>query len=221
MDNTFDGKKDEEIIDLVHSGNDAAMEYLLNKYKNMVRGKAKALFIIGGDRDDLIQEGMIGLYKAIRDFNPEKKTSFATFAELCTARRIYSAISMSQTKKNQPLNNYISIDGAVNDTENSSGDGIRLEDKAVLDNNPEELLINREDTSDVEKRLMKALSSLEKKVLLLYLKDYSYEQIGKELDCSVKTIDNAIQRIRKKLWISTSAAGNGKPYRRVRNNPER
>ena len=183
---------DEEIILLIRNGEEPALEYLLNKYKNLVRGKANTLFLIGGEREDLIQEGMIGLYSAIRDFDEEKNTSFYTFAELCTTRRMYTAISASMRQKNQPLNDYISFDGQENSEIASDIKGTRNE-------NPEELMIHRENMEFIEKRLRDILSPLERSVLSLYLENYNYEQMSRQLNRSVKAVDNAIQRIRKKL----------------------
>lgn len=183
---------DEEVIQLIRNGDEPALEYLLNKYKNLVRGKANTLFLIGGEHEDLIQEGMIGLYSAIRDFDEERNASFHTFAELCTTRRMYTAINASMRQKNQPLNDYISFDGQENGEITSDIKGTRNE-------NPEELMIHRENMESIEKRLRDILSPLERSVLSLYLENYNYEQMSRQLNRSVKAVDNAIQRIRKKL----------------------
>ena len=192
---------DEEIIALIKQNNSDAMDYMLNRYKNLVRNKAKALFLIGGDKDDLIQEGMIGLYKAIRDFNPQKDNTFHNFADLCISRQIYTAIKASNRKKNLPLNTYVSLyTPAFNEN-------IDIEDKASLVDlmtenkfsNPEDLVIDKESTSMLEYELVRHLSQFEKSVLDLYLLDNSYLQIADILKKEPKSIDNALQRIRLKL----------------------
>ncbi len=192
---------DEEIIGLIRNDDRMAMDYLIGKYKNLVRKKAKALFLIGGDRDDLIQEGMIGLYKAIRDYQKEKEASFMTFADLCVSRQMYTAIKNSNTKKNQPLNNYISIDSSGYSEESEQSEALRfVETIAHARNmNPEELFIDKENTSYLEESLMGRLSDFEKEILTLYLQDYSYGRIAEVLKKEPKAIDNALQRIKRKL----------------------
>jgi RNA polymerase sporulation-specific sigma factor len=166
----YNAMPDEEIVSLIQAGDGSAMDYLFEKYKYLVRNKAKALFLIGGDKDDLIQEGMIGLYKAIRDYNKDRQSSFFNFADLCISRQIYSAIKVSNRKKNIPLNT-----------------------------NPEELVIDKENTSMIEYELVRRLSDLEKKVLSLYMQDLKYVQIAEVLGKEPKTIDNALTRIKTKL----------------------
>ena len=197
----YDQLSDEEIINRIQEGDQPAIDYILEKYKHMVRNKAKALFLIGGDRDDLIQEGMIGLYKAIRDFNAGKDNSFFNFADLCISRQIYSAIKASNRKKNIPLNTYISLYSPAY-SENSENE----EKEALVDiihqkhvSNPEELVIDKENTSMIEYELVRRLSDLEKKVLTLYMQDLKYVQIAEVLEKEPKTIDNALTRIKKKL----------------------
>ena len=177
------------------------MDYMLNRYKNLVRKKAKALYLIGGDKDDLIQEGMIGLYKAIRDYNPEMDSLFFSFADLCISRQIFSAIKASNRKKNLPLNTYVSLDTPAyienTDTdEKASLVDLMYENKG---SNPEELVIDKESTSMLEYELVRHLSGFEKDVLDLYLQDYSYLQIADKLQKEPKSIDNALQRIKAKL----------------------
>ncbi len=200
-DKRYEDISDEEIIALIRMDDRMAMDYLIGKYKNLVRKKAKALFLIGGDRDDLIQEGMIGLYKAIRDYQKEKAATFLTFADLCVSRQMYSAIKTSNTKKNQPLNNYISIDTSAYSEENENTDTITyVANIAHARNmNPEEMLIDRENTRYIETKLMERLSDFEKDILTLYLKDLNYSQIAKILKKEPKAIDNGLQRIKKKL----------------------
>ena len=200
-DKRYEDISDEEIIALIRMDDRIAMDYLIGKYKNLVRKKAKALFLIGGDRDDLIQEGMIGLYKAIRDYQKEKAATFLTFADLCVSRQMYSAIKTSNTKKNQPLNNYISIDTSAYSEENENTDTITyVANIAQARNmNPEEMLIDRENTKYLETKLMERLSDFEKNILTLYLKDLNYSKIARILKKEPKAIDNGLQRIKKKL----------------------
>jgi RNA polymerase sporulation-specific sigma factor len=197
----YDEMTDEEILILIQEGDQIALDYIMEKYKYLVRSKAKALFLIGGDKDDLIQEGMIGLYKAIRDYRSDKDNSFFNFADMCISRQIYSAIKASNRKKNIPLNTYISLYTPIN---RESGDG---EDKEVLVDiiyqkyvlNPEELVIDKENTSMIEYSLVRRLSNLEKQVLSLYMQDLKYQQIAEVLGKEPKTIDNALTRIKMKL----------------------
>jgi len=192
---------DEEIVSLVHAGDNQAMDYMFEKYKHLVRNKAKALFLIGGDKDDLIQEGMIGLYKAIRDFQKDKQSSFFNFADLCISRQIYSAIKAYNRKKNIPLNTYISL---YTPLAGENGDDIDKE--TLVDiifqekrSNPEDLVIDKENTSMIEYELVRRLSDLEKKVLYLYMQDLKYVQIAEVLGKEPKVIDNALTRIKTKL----------------------
>lgn len=197
----YDTLSDEEILQMVQNGDKSAVDYLMEKYKYLVRSKAKALFLIGGDKDDLIQEGMIGLYKAIRDYQPDKDNSFFNFADLCVSRQIYSAIKASNRKKNIPLNTYISIYapayGDNNDTEEKEELVDIIHGKYV--SNPEELVIDKENTSMIEYELVRRLSGLEKQVLALYMQDLKYVQIAEVLKKEPKTIDNALTRIKTKL----------------------
>lgn len=197
----YDNLSDEKIVIRIQEGDQPAIDYLLEKYKYLVRGKAKALFLIGGDKDDLIQEGMIGLYKAIRDFRTDKDNSFFTFADLCISRQIYSAIKASNRKKNIPLNTYISLYAPAYGENSDSEEKETLVDiiyrKYV--SNPEELVIDKENTSMIEYELVRRLSNLEKRVLHLYMQDFKYVQIAKSLGKEPKTIDNALTRIKTKL----------------------
>ncbi|SHJ00158.1 RNA polymerase sporulation sigma factor SigH [Parasporobacterium paucivorans] len=189
---------DEKLLELLRMGNDEIMDYLLEKYKNMVRKKARAMFLVGGDTDDLIQEGMIGLYKAIRDFRSDKDASFSSFANLCINRQIYTAINASQRKKHAPLNGYISFDGSGNfekDESNSIMEAVSL----CRMSNPEEILIDKENTERIELEIEKRLSSFEKEVLRLYMEGSNYNEIAEQIDKSPKSIDNALQRIKAKV----------------------
>lgn len=189
---------DEEIVALVRDGaDDAAIEYLINKYKNFVRAKARSYFLIGADREDIIQEGMIGLYKAIRDFRHDKLASFRAFAELCITRQIITAIKTATRQKHMPLNSYVSLNKPIYDEES---------DRTLLDvlsgvkvTDPEELIINQENFSDIESKMGEFLSDLEWKVLMYYLEGKSYQEIADDLDRHVKSIDNALQRVKRKL----------------------
>ncbi|MHB8131702.1 MAG: RNA polymerase sporulation sigma factor SigH [Mobilitalea sp.] len=192
---------DEDIVNRIQNGDQPAIDYLLEKYKYLVRSKAKALFLIGGDKDDLIQEGMIGLYKAIRDYRSNKDNSFFNFADLCISRQIYSAIKASNRKKNIPLNTYISLYtpayGDNSDTEEKEALVDIIHQKYV--SNPEELVIDKENTSMIEYELVRRLSDLEKQVLGLYMQDLKYIRIAEVLGKEPKTIDNALTRIKTKL----------------------
>ena len=190
-------RTDEELALLAQQGDDAALEYLLNKYKNFVRFKARSYFLIGADHEDIVQEGMIGLYKAIRDFKPEKLSSFRAFAELCITRQIITAIKTATRQKHIPLNSYVSLNKPIYDDES---------DRTLLDvitegrvANPEDMLISQEDVGLIEDRIGQMLSSLEREVLSAYLDGKSYQEIAQELDRHVKSIDNALQRVKRKL----------------------
>jgi RNA polymerase sporulation-specific sigma factor len=192
---------DEEIVSRIQAGDCPAMDFLLEKYKFLVRNKAKALFLIGGDKDDLIQEGMIGLYKAIRDYKADKQSSFFSFADLCISSQIYTAIKASNRKKNIPLNTYISIYTPLNGENGESSEKETLVDIMFKDSvlNPEELVIDKENTSMIEYELVRRLSDLEKSVLNLYMQDLKYVEIAKVLDREPKVVDNALTRIKTKL----------------------
>ena len=180
---------DEELIARLRSGETEISDYLMEKYKGFVRKKARTMFLIGGETDDLIQEGMIGLFKAVRDFQPDKEASFATFARMCIDRQIYSAIQNSNRQKHQPLNSYVSLN---QEDENSPIWELSAE-------NPETIIIDQETTQDLKKKISDYLSPMENKVLDLYLKGTGYVEIGGILNKSPKSIDNALQRIRAKI----------------------
>lgn len=197
VENEYDIKADEDIIEAVREGDSAALEYLIHKYKNFVRAKARSYFLIGADREDIVQEGMIGLYKAIRDFRSDKLASFKAFAELCITRQIITAIKTATRQKHIPLNSYISLDKPIYDEDS---------DRTLLDvicgpkvTDPEELMINKEEFSGLEDKMGEILSELERKVLMLYLDGRSYQEIAVDLNRHVKSIDNALQRVKRKL----------------------
>ena len=188
---------DEELVDHAKGGDDRAAEFLITKYRNFVRVKAKAYFLIGADREDIIQEGMIGLYKAIRDFRRDKLSSFRAFAELCITRQIITAIKTATRQKHIPLNSYISLNKPIYDEDS---------DRTLLDvissikvSDPEELVINQEASATMRERIRKNLSELECKVLTAYLEGKSYQEMANELNRHVKSIDNALQRVKRKL----------------------
>lgn len=185
----FDGISDEELISRMRSGESGISDYLMEKYKGMVRKKARAMFLIGGDSDDLIQEGMIGLFKAVRDYQAGKDASFQTFARICVDRQIYSAIQNSNRQKHQPLNSYVSLS---QEDENGCFDEVWAE-------NPESIIIDQENTRNLEKEIYEKLSPMERKVLEYYMDGCSYAKIAEILGKTPKSIDNALKRIRKKI----------------------
>ncbi|GGH85442.1 RNA polymerase sporulation-specific sigma factor [Pullulanibacillus pueri] len=189
--------EDEDIVSRVHEGDLHALEYLINKFKNFVRAKAKSYFLIGADREDVIQEGMIGLYKAIRDYKGDKLSTFRAFAELCITRQMITAVKTATRQKHIPLNSYVSLDKPIYDEES---------DRTLLDvicaskiADPMEMIINQEKHDDIEIKMSEILSDLERKVLMLYLDGRSYQEISVDLKRHVKSIDNALQRVKRKL----------------------
>lgn len=188
---------DEEIVLKAKGGNKLAQEKIINKYEQFVRNKAKSYFLIGADKEDIYQEGMIGLYKAIRDFNPEKLTSFKGFAELCITRQIITAIKTATRQKHIPLNTYVSLNKPMYEEESDRTLLDVIEGLTVSD--PEELIIGREEVNHIEKEISKVLSELELEVLMSYLDGKTYQEIACDLDRQAKSIDNALQRVKKKL----------------------
>ncbi|NLY10140.1 MAG: RNA polymerase sporulation sigma factor SigH [Firmicutes bacterium] len=195
----YESMTDEEIVEYAREGSEIALEFLINKYRNFVRAKARSYFLIGADREDIIQEGMIGLYKAIRDFKADKLASFRAFAELCITRQIITAIKTATRQKHIPLNSYVSLNKPIYDEES---------DRTLLDiisgtkvTDPEELLISHEEFMDIENKMSEFLSELEWKVLMAYLEGKSYQEIADELSRHVKSIDNALQRVKRKLEL--------------------
>ena len=188
---------DEQIVEMSHNGDSAAEEYLLDKYKNFVRSKARSYFLVGADHEDIVQEGMIGLYKAIRDYRPDKLSSFRAFAELCITRQIITAIKTATRQKHIPLNNYVSLNKPLYDEES---------DRTLLDviiegrtSDPEEMIINMENVGNIRAKISEVLSGLEQEVLNAYLDGRSYQEIAESLGRHVKSIDNALQRVKRKL----------------------
>lgn len=200
MENSYDNISDEELIVRLKDGEATITDFIMDKYKNLVRSKAKAMFILGADNEDLIQEGMIGLFKAIRDYDSGRDASFFTFADLCISRQMYTAVQASGRKKHAPLNSYISLYSATFGSEGEESDmelvNILASDK---EKNPEEMLIDKENLEVLENRIDKELSGFEKQVLDLHLTGMSYVQIAKVLGKDEKSTDNALQRIKGKL----------------------
>jgi RNA polymerase sporulation-specific sigma factor len=193
----FEQFSDEELIEQVHLGNTDALDFLITKYRLFVKAKARSYFLIGADKEDIIQEGMIGLYKAIRDFRGDKLSSFRAFAELCITRQIITAIKTATRQKHIPLNSYVSLDKPIydEDSERTLMDVIT----SPVSENPEHLMINREEYSHLAQKMGEVLSELEQQVLTRYLEGQSYNEISEELNRHVKSIDNALQRVKRKL----------------------
>lgn len=188
---------DELIVKMAKQGDDIALEFIIRKYKNFVKAKAKTYFLIGADREDIIQEGMIGLYKSVRDFKADKTSSFRAFAELCVTRQIITAIKTATRQKHIPLNSYVSLNKPIfeDESERTLMDVVT----SIKINDPEDLVINQENVFLIENRIGELLSSLEWKVLMDYLDGKSYSEIAVDLNRHVKSIDNALQRVKRKV----------------------
>ena len=195
----YDALSDEELLMLHRAGDARAEDTLYARYKQIVRSKARTYFLIGADREDIIQEGMIGLYKAVLDYQSDRQASFRSFAELCITRQIISAIKSATRKKHMPLNTYISFNRSVFDGDNERPLIDVLTSTRMTD--PEEVLIGRENYAAVADSIEHSLSKLEHNALGLYLYGYSYQQIADALQVTTKSVDNAIQRVKKKLEI--------------------
>ena len=193
----FKDKSDEEVVSEAQNGNNRAQEYLIAKYENFVKSKAKSYFLIGADKEDIYQEGMIGFYKAIRDFKPDKFTSFKAFAEICVTRQIITAIKTATRQKHIPLNTYVSLNKPIYEDESDRTLIDVLSSIAISD--PEELIISQEQLKFIEEEIGKVLSELELEVLTSYLDGKSYQEIASDLDRHEKSIDNALQRVKRKL----------------------
>lgn len=196
INNPFQGNTDEEIVALAQQGNADALVHLLESFKSLVRIKARGYFLIGADHEDIVQEGMIGLYKAIRDYRPDRQASFRAFADLCVKRQIITAIKTATRQKHIPLNSYVSLNKPIYEEES---------ERTLLDviegrvTNPEELFINQEEMSAIQSMIDKALSGFERQVLSAFLDGKSYQEIADALGRHVKAVDNALQRIKKKM----------------------
>ena len=200
MKSNYENRKDEELITELREGNSDVMDYLMDKYKNLVRSKAKSMYILGADTEDLIQEGMIGLFKAVRDYDFGRDAGFYTFAELCISRQIYTAVQASGRKKHMPLNTYISFYSTVTDENDENGTTVNLEN--VLESeqgSPEQKLIDRENVEYIEQIIQSQLSNMERHVMDLYLTGMGTVEISKIIGIDEKSADNALQRAKTKI----------------------
>lgn len=197
----YQSMTDEQLIKRQREGDSAVVDYIMDKYKNLVRKKAKAMYLLGGENDDLIQEGMIGLFKAVRDYDQDQEASFYSFADLCIARQMYTAIEASKRKKHIPLNSYVSLYEGGNVSEEQAQPPLIDIIQSEKISNPESIFLDKEYVQRFENELQDSLSELEKKVLYLHLLGTDYQTIGKLLGKSSKAIDNALQRIKSKAQI--------------------
>ncbi|MBE5891751.1 MAG: RNA polymerase sporulation sigma factor SigH [Lachnospiraceae bacterium] len=195
----YENITDEELIDRLRNGEEAIMDHICDKYKKLVRSKAKSMYILGADNEDLIQEGMIGLFKAVRDYDSGRDASFYTFADLCISRQMYTAVQAAKRQKHIPLNSYISLNANDSGKEESEERTLleALADRTEL--NPEELFLDKERVNYLESVIEKELSGFEKQVLDLYMTGMSYTQIAKVLGRDEKSADNALQRLKSKI----------------------
>lgn len=195
----YDNIKDEDLIEIIKSGDKQAFEYLINKYKELVNMKVSKYYIVGAERDDIVQEGLIGLFKAIKSYKPDQQNSFKSFANMCIERQLITAIKTSNRQKHMPLNSYLSLNISAYDEEEGESDTTLMDVfNTTLIEDPLDTITKKEYMQDIEKTIDKSLSDFEKKVLNKYINGKSYIQIAEDLDAPVKSIDNAIQRIRKK-----------------------
>lgn len=199
MRDSYGQYSDEELIVRLRDGETDIMDFIMNKYKNLVRSKAKSMYILGADREDLIQEGMVGLFKAVRDYDSGRDASFYTFAELCISRQMYTAVQASGRQKHMPLNTYISLYASTGQQGEEAETELMNTLADVSDRSPEELLIDKENLELLERTIDKELSGFEKQVLDLYVTGMRYSQIAKVLGRDDKSTDNALQRIKNKL----------------------
>lgn len=195
----YEEYSDEELILLLRDGDSRVMDFIMEKYKGLVRNKAKSMYLLGADNEDLIQEGMIGLFKAVQNYDAGRDASFYTFADLCVSRQMYTAVQASNRQKHAPLNRYISLSGREGEDQSREGWELPFELPDLWEKSPEELLIDRENVELLEKTIEKELSSFEKQVLDLYLTGMGYGQIARVLGRDEKSTDNALQRIKAKL----------------------
>ncbi|MDI6604428.1 MAG: RNA polymerase sporulation sigma factor SigH [Thermoanaerobacteraceae bacterium] len=195
--NTYEVMDEGDVVTEAQSGNEEALEYIIEKYCSFVKAKARSYFLVGADKEDIVQEGMIGLFKAIRDFRSDKLSSFKAFAELCITRQIITAIKTATRQKHIPLNSYISLNKSIFDDESDRTLMDIVSNECISD--PEELIINREECTDIGNKISEKLSVLEAEVLISFLDGKSYQEIAVELNRHVKSIDNALQRVKRKL----------------------
>jgi RNA polymerase sporulation-specific sigma factor len=190
---------DEQLLRKLREGESDITDYIMEKYKYLVRKKAKAMYLLGGENDDLIQEGMIGLFKAVRDYDINQETSFYSFADLCISRQMYTAIKLSQRQKHMPLNSYVSLYEQREDVNEEKQQPLIELLQAEKENNPEELFLDKEYFLMLEQEIKEKLSDFESRVLYLHLMGEDYHSIAKLLNKSTKSVDNALQRIKKKM----------------------
>ena len=195
----FEQATDEELVFRLRGGEEPIMDYICDKYKNLVRSKAKSMYILGGDSEDLIQEGMIGLFKAVRDYDSGRDASFLTFADLCVSRQMYTAVQASKRQKHIPLNSYVSLYGNASEPEGNEERKLVEELADRAGRNPEEMFLDKERVAYLENAIENELSSFEKQVLDLYMTGMSYTQIAKVLGRDEKSTDNALQRLKSKI----------------------
>lgn len=195
--NKYDEMKDEELIEVIKSGDKYALEYLINRYKELVNIKVSKYYIIGAEKDDIVQEGLIGLFKAIKCYKPDQHNSFKSFANMCIERQLITAIKTSNRQKHMPLNSYLSLNMSAYDEESDDTEVMEVFENTLIED-PLDTITKKEYYTSIEKAIDKALSNFEKQVLNRYINGESYMEIAQKLDAPVKSVDNAIQRIRKK-----------------------
>lgn len=193
----YDKLKDEDLIEIIKSGDKYALEYLIGRYRELVNIKVSKYYIIGAEKDDIVQEGLIGLFKAIKSYKPDQQNSFKSFANMCIERQLITAIKTSNRQKHMPLNSYLSLNMSAYDEENDDTEVMEFFENGLIED-PLETITKKEYYTDVERTIDKALSNFEKQVLGRYVNGESYVEIAQKLDAPVKSVDNAIQRIRKK-----------------------
>lgn len=201
--NIYESKTDEELVLMYREGDEHVIDYLMEKYKSLVRKKSGSMFIIGADRDDLIQEGMIGLFRSIREYDPGRDASFFTFADLCISRQMYKAVEAGNRKKHMPLNSYVSFNGG---SSAEGEDAVSTENAKIMemifslsDQSPEDMIIDKENTESLEQKINEALSEFERQVLSLHMTGMGYIEIAKVLGKEEKSTDNALSRIKTKV----------------------
>ena len=209
MNNNYNNMSDDELLELINKKDTDALDFLICKYKDLVNSKVNKYFIIGAEKEDIVQEGLIGLYKAIKDYKPDKQNSFKSFANLCIERKLITAIKSSNRQKHMPLNSYLSLNMTAFENEDGNNDTqiVDVLENTVIED-PLDTITKKEYFSSVENVIDSSLSDFEKKVLNRYVQGESYVKIAERLDAPVKSVDNAIQRIRKKTAKNIQAESN-------------
>ena len=209
MNNNYNNMSDDELLELINKKDTDALDFLICKYKDLVNSKVNKYFIIGAEKEDIVQEGLIGLYKAIKDYKPDKQNSFKSFANLCIERQLITAIKSSNRQKHMPLNSYLSLNMTAFENEDGNNDTqiVDVLENTVIED-PLDTITKKEYFSSVENVIDSSLSDFEKKVLNRYVQGESYVKIAERLDAPVKSVDNAIQRIRKKTAKNIQAESN-------------